>query len=331
MTLRHPVYFVYRNLQNWPELIGDGPVPSPDDCAAKFFQGKTQWTVQTYMRLKARGQNVHITDQYVPGQINVMHYDDLALRLRPDRGFVAVIQADRPRASAADVRIVQNMRQVKGPDDLFIQHWPQPGLKPRDPSRGASVKRVGYVGAPMNLAEMYRTPEFAVGLRDMGLEWVARFDDHSDFRDLDCILAVRDSTMPMLLETKPASKLINAWMAGCVAVLGEEPAYKEIRNSPLDYFQATTPGAAVGALLKLKDDPSLFKQMAEHGRMRAQDFSVERMTLRWEELLAGPITGAFLRWKEISAGKRTLVFGWRALQHKRHRRKFFKVVKFSEN
>jgi hypothetical protein len=329
MTLRHPVYFVYPNLQDWPELLGSGTIPSPDECADKFTHGRTQWTVQTYMRLKARGQDVHLTDQYVPGQINVMHYDDLSLRARPDRGFVAVIQADRPRASAADVRLVQNRRQVRGPDDLFIQFWPQPGLKRRDPSRGSTVKRVGYVGAPMNLAEMYRTQEFAAGLLEMGLEWVLRFEDHSDYRDLDCILAVRDPSMPMLMETKPASKLVNAWRAGCVAVLGEEPAYQQIRHSPLDYFEVKTPGNAVGALLKLKDDPALFQQMVAHGRKRAEEFSAERTILRWEELLAGPVTGAYLRWREMSAGKKLFMFGWRAVQHRRHRRRFFKAVKFS--
>lgn len=322
---RHPIYFVHRVLRGWPELNGPAGLPSPDQIPQKFFHGRDNWTMQTYLRLKARGHNVHIADDYVAGQINVLHYDDLSLKDRPDRGFIVAIQPDRPRAAAADLRIVQNQRQIQRRTDHFMPHWPQPGLIPRDISRGHRVERVGYVGLPAYLAAPYRSADFTRRLADLGMELIVRDSDHTHYADLDAVLAVRDVT-PFDLSIKPGSKLVNAWLAGCPALLGAEPAYQQLRQSPDDYIEVKTPDEAIETLRRLKAEPDLYDRMIAHGRQRSQEFSTERMCARWEDLLNGPVTDGFERWRRQPLAWRTMRFAFRALEHKRQRRRFFKLI-----
>lgn len=281
--------------------------------------------MQTYLRLKARGHDVRIAGDYVPDQINVLHYDDLSLRDRPDRAFIVAIQPDRPRAAAADLRIVQNQCQIRGSTDHFMPHWPQPGLIPRDPSRGHRVQRIGYVGLPAYLAGPFRSLEFRERLSEMGMELVIHDRDHTQYADLDVVLAVRDVT-PFDLSIKPASKLVNAWLAGCPAVLGPEPGYQQIRESPLDYIEVNTPDEAIRMLGKLKDDSSVYDRMVANGRKRAEDYSAERMCQRWENLLGGPVSDGFDRWQSQPKALRTLRFAYRGLGHKIQRRRFFKLI-----
>jgi len=325
LNLRYPIYFVHRGLSKWPELIGATQWIDPESCPQRFMVGHDIWTIQAFLRLKRRGNAVHLAAEFVPGQINVVYYDDLLLKARPDRAFIVAIAPDRPRPAACDLRIVQNKLQVRTSKDYFVVHWPQPGLRRRDPSRN-TLHRLGYLGLAVYLSKAFQDDAFRRRLAELDIELVIREKDWTDCSDLDAILAVRQVS-PFDLTIKPASKLINAWRAGCPALLGAEPAYQEMRTSPLDYFEVHSPDDALAALGRLRDEPGLMDRMIASGRRRAEEFSADNIAGCWESLLAGPVSDAYERWQREPTLLRTIRFAFRSLEHKRQRRRFFKLIK----
>jgi hypothetical protein len=325
LNFRYPIYFVHRELSKWPELVG-GESIDPNTCPRRFFEGPDHWTLQTYLYLKRRGDPVHLADDFVPGQINVVYYDDLLLKARPDRAFIVAIQPDRPRPAACDIRIVQNRLQVRTESDHHVVFWPQPGLQPRDPLRKNSLCRLGYLGMGIYLAKPFQDDVFRRRLAELDIELVIREKDWTDFSDLDAILAVRQVS-PFDLTIKPASKLINAWIAGCPALLGAEPAYQQLRISPLDYFEIRSPDDAIAALRRLRDEPGLMDQMIANGHRRAEAFSVDHIASRWESILSGPVSDAYERWQRESPIFRTIRFAFRSFEHKRQRRRYARLIR----
>src|SRR5436309_1927650 len=84
--------------------------------------------------------------------------------------------------------------------------------------------------------------------------------------DAVLVLAVRPEGRST---NKPASKLVNAWLAGVPALLGPEIAYRELRRSELDYCEVSSLAEAQAAVDRLLGDPGLYNAMVENGRARA--------------------------------------------------------------
>jgi hypothetical protein len=122
---------------------------------------------------------------------------------------------------------------------------------------------------------------------------------------------------PDVLRTKPATKLVNAWLAGTPALLGAEPAFAGLRRSELDYLEVATPDDALGALRRLREEPGLFRAMVENGERRADELSAEAVTARWEAVLSEEIVPAYERWARRRGprlGRRTRLAALRPLQ-----------------
>jgi glycosyltransferase involved in cell wall biosynthesis len=192
--------------------------------------------------------------------------------------------------------VVQNLGQADGRRRLVIPHWPQPGLLPRDPARGSSVHVVAFKGWLGNLAAEYHGARWREFLQREQLEFradAAEFKQRqtdpgsltwNDYREIDVVLAVR-APRADLYPRKPATKLYNAWHAGVPALLGPEVAYRELRQSPLDFIEVADVGEVMQAILQLKRDPDLYQRMVEHGRSRAREFTAASIAERWSELL----------------------------------------------
>jgi hypothetical protein len=153
-----------------------------------------------------------------------------------------------------------------------------------------------------NLAYPFRRPEFAESLQQLGIRFVVspddsatQFQDWADYTQADVVLAVRNNTT-YDLTVKPALKLINAWLSGCPAILGPEPAYQAIRQSELDYIEVRSVEEVIDALKRLQNDPDLYDAMVENGFKRVQDFNADRVALQWRNVLAGPIAQGYERW-----------------------------------
>jgi hypothetical protein len=272
---------------------------NPDRDLSYFRRGEWSWVVQTFLRLRAAGYPVDLSDTTPERGIVVFHAKHKRALARAAKGrtglvFVA-IRADNSSPLLADFEILQNRRFADDRRRFSLPFWPQPGLRPRDPGRGHRVERVGYLGLEENLHPDFRTAAWSRSLAELGFDWVPRMTrfrdvgslsltDWVDYRDLDAILAVRPAKSRLKF-AKPANKLINAWRAGVPALIGPEYAYQEIRRSDEDYLEVLGATDAILALRRLRDEPGLYPRMVAHGRRRAEEFSFDSIIGHWAELL----------------------------------------------
>jgi hypothetical protein len=260
-----------------------------------------------------RDFDVRLSSELPRGGIAVIHSDEVAVRRYRLDSFVVAIRADRAYVDLCDLQIVQNARCVESKKDSFLNLWSQPGLVPRDPARGDDIRRVGFVGLRRNLAQAFRDGAFEEKLARLGIEFVIFDTEMWDYRELDLILAVRDGRRSFL-DAKPPSKLINAWLGDCPAVLGRESAFEALRRSELDFARGDDLETALESIARLKGDPALYRAMIENGRTRAEAYSDECQALHWEELFRGPMLEGYQRWRRDSFALRALRFGGRAFR-----------------
>jgi glycosyltransferase involved in cell wall biosynthesis len=208
---------------------------------------------------------------------------------------VAVRGDLRGSLAGADFEIVQNGASADGRRRFHVPHWPQPGLVPRDSERGDRLERIAFKGYAANLHPDFRSAEWTGFLAGLGIEWVTDAVDFAgaatdraalawpDFRTIDAVVAVRPPRIDVA--GKPAAKLANAWLAGVPALLGPEPAYRELRRDPLDYFEVRSLAEARAAVERLRAEPGLYRAMVDNGRRRAAEVSVAAVTAAWRKLL----------------------------------------------
>lgn len=271
----------------------------PDRDLDAFRPGEFSWVAQTYLRLRAAGHPVELSATLPDRGLVVFHAKHKHALARAARGrreiYFVAIRADNSSPLLADFEVLQSGRFADGRTRFWIPFWPQPGLLPRDASRGTTLARVAYMGLIENLHPEFRGEAWRTAVEAMGLEWVVREVrfrrdgelgqiDWEDYRALDAVIAVRPRDRH-LRYSKPASKLINAWRAGVPALLGPEYAYREIRRSADEFLEVANPTEALAALGRLRDDPGLYARLVAAGRLRAPEFSFAALTERWAELL----------------------------------------------
>jgi hypothetical protein len=285
--VRPPVVFVATSLSKRWQDIASLDAGSVEREPGRFRIGMDNWIVQTYLRLRealeARGHAVRIGERFERDAICVAHRDDLNRFGDPLYDcFVIGARADRPPIFVADVEVVQNRLEME-PRSRFIPHWPQPNLLHRDEARGDRFENVAYLGRTDSVPAWYSAASFTSELAAMGITLEVRNDRWHDCRSVDAVLAHRDESAVML-RTKPASKLVNAWLAHVPAVMAPEPAFEELRRSPHDYLAAADAEATLRALRTLRSEPQLRAAMVENGKARARDFDLAAVTKLWLDL-----------------------------------------------
>ncbi len=326
--LSYPVYFVNIDSQRWLDLLACDELPADlEPIYERCITGEEVWTAQTFVYLKQRGLDVRFVDKPVAGKICVIPSDYLNIKQFAFNSYVVGLQTDRARPEICEQRIGLNELGVKGANDYFTPHWHHPMLQPRDRSRGNRVENLVFKGVERNLAHPFQAPEFSLQLNRLGVNFSCNSNDTNqqlrvwgDYCQTDIVLAVRNATAGDLT-VKPAVKLVNAWLAGCPAILGPEPAYSAVRRSELDYVEVRTVQEVVEAVQRLKDNPKLYAAMVQNGLERAEEFTVDQIALYWRELLAGPIAQGYEQWLQQSPlyklVGRPLQYVQRSLEHKR--------------
>jgi hypothetical protein len=183
----------------------------------------------------------------------------------------------------------------------FLPHWPQPGLVARDSARGERVARVAYFGRTGALPAWLSEPSFIAALQEQGVALEIRDRAWHDYHDVDLVLACRDER-PSMLVLKPATKLVNAWLAGVPALLADEPAFRALRESELDYVAASGPEDVLAAVRRLQVDSERYRGMIANGRRRAAAYSNAAVTARWMNLLTGEILPDYRSWLARHSG-----------------------------
>ncbi|AFY35741.1 glycosyltransferase [Calothrix sp. PCC 7507] len=321
--LPFPVTFFCHDPKRWPELFSGNEeiIPDPDTIHRRITHNEDCWIILTYLQLKQRGLNVHLSDRFIPQTICVASTLDFGARYKTFSSFIVGCRGDGFKPALSDFTIVQNKAQIESETEVLIPLWPQPGLIPRSPKRGNDIKNVVFKGWGNNLYESFRSPEFCQALEEIGVQLVVSSPltnetvEWHDYSDADLVLAVRDLTEQDAL-VKPASKLINAWLAGVPALLGPEPAFRDLRRSPLDYIEVKTPEEVLDAIRRLQQDPHLYQQMVENGLKRAEEFTIDCIAQQWRDVLAGPVAQRYTRWRQRTSISRIGEFALRLFQQK---------------
>ena len=299
------------------EPIADLAGLDPDRDWMRFQRGERIWILQTYLRLARAGHPVVLSDRPAAG-IVVFHTSSWRELHRQRASFADAeallvgVRADLNLVPNSDLEVVQNRTSAGGLRRLYVPHWPQPGLLPRDPARGDRVTVAAFKGNRESLHPDLRSPNWAAALAGVGIGWepdemAFTHDDRTrrrlrwnDYREVDLLVALRPRSR-RLFPSKPATKLVNAWLAGVPAVLGEEAACREERRSPLDYLEVANAGEALAAVRRLVGEPGLYRAMVDQGQRRALDFSTAHILEHWRRLLFETLPA---HWVELRAGRR---------------------------
>lgn len=77
-----------------------------------------------------------------------------------------------------------------------------------------------------------------------------------------------------------------------------EPTYQALQTTPLDYIEIRSPEDAIRQIIQLQENPGLYRRMAENARMRAWQFTIDRIAAQYRDVLAGPVAEGFSSWSE---------------------------------
>lgn len=325
LRLPHDVHFVVRHADRWRALLNapDGaPVlTSVDDLHATLVTNEDCWIIATYLQLKRRVDNVFLSAHAAPAQMCVVSGLDMGIRSYRRDTFYIGARSDGPDPALCQLRVVQNELQAGTGFGHWIPHWPQPALRARRAERGTTVKTVAFYGSQSNLDPRFRTQDFLTALQGLGVRLRIHGREGADtvawndYGDVDVVLAARNLTRDDAL-TKPASKLVNAWLAGVPALLGPEPVFRALRRSEFDYIEVRSAADALRALSRLKSEPALYEAMVRNGALRADAFSVDAIAERWIGYLAGPASIAYEKWKRTGPIRRTATWLVNAPRHR---------------
>lgn len=298
----------------WPwiiDAVAAAPAKLGDGRGACTWLGPYNWTIQTCLELKSSGFECELTATLPDEGVVIAHGDFLPPTLAASaRQFIVEIKPDRPlQCQFANIVVVQNSSDPirQWPSRMLVQsitvpYWPQPGLMARDTSRGERFENVGFMGRSQNLLE---ETSVASGLSDRGLHWAPMpMNRWHDYRELDAIVAVRPSVHGLAsvavpfqaANRKPASKLVNAWLAGVPAVLSPDDAFRQLKTSSLDYLEAESVAEVLARVDQLRQDPSLRRAMVENGLRRGAEFSRAHVTQHWLEIFQTRVLPAYEQW-----------------------------------
>jgi hypothetical protein len=274
------IHFLARDLTSrWPDIdaLDEEAIARH---ASRFRGGVNNWIVQTYLRLKAplaeHGIEATLGEALVPDSVVIAHRDCInGLFSAYHRSYVVGIRADRAPVRVGEWEVVQNPLAASGTRVRYLPFWPQPGLIPRRAQRSNRLEDIAYFGRTASLPHWVHAAAFRSALRDLGVELRIHEQNWFDYSEVDAVIAHRREAPTMLLQ-KPASKLINAWLAGVPALLADEPAYLALRRSPLDFASIDSPESVLRELAVLKRHPDRYRAMVENGLRRSASTAWKR-------------------------------------------------------
>jgi hypothetical protein len=271
-----------------PFLLGEGKAASAQ-----------AWLFQTWIETREKTDAILSTSLPTEGAIIT-----LSNFLNPDfrasnKQCVAAVVADFLPHPGAQIQILQNAAHARRlPGSVFIPHWPQPNLIPRDPARGRRFETLAYLGDAQNLAPELRSPDFLSQLKTRcGLKLSIRGPDRwHDYSDVDAVLAVRDFSRAAHLH-KPATKLYNAWLAGVPIVTGHDSACAAEGVAGQDHLRVDSAADLIHALDQLKNNPARRENIVAAGQKKTASRSRDAVRKIWIDFLNQKLPAEFERWR----------------------------------
>ena len=283
----------------WPDIEKLNPTDITKH-QKRFRSGRDVWTVQSYIQLapilRSKGYTVTAGCNVPNNSIVVAHSDDINQFFSGlYRAFIVGIRADRSTVLSAHIEILQNGLHGESSHQKFIPLWHQPGLIPRNPSRGLRIQKIAYFGRKDSLPPWFSHSDFLSALSQLNIQFDVRSDAWHDYSEVDLLLAHRVEAPTMLLQ-KPGTKLYNAWLAGVPALLSPEPEYLRLRHSPHDFIDVNSPEDVIAAVKQLLSNPVDYEHMLKQCESRSKEFTDQAIASIWMDFLTGPVIQAYKDW-----------------------------------
>ena len=282
-----------------PSLLGGGKSASAQ-----------AWLFQTWAEVRDRTHAVLSTNLPDEGiVITLSNFLPPAFRASKNQ-FIAAVAADFLPHPGTQLQILQNAAHARRlPGSIFMPHWPQPNLIPRNPTRDDRFETLAYFGDSQNLAPEIQSQEFQKELQiRSGLRLEIRPPDcWHDYSDIDVVLAVRDFSRASHLH-KPATKLYNAWIAGVPLVSGHESAIGAEGVDGLDHIRTDSPLNLLECLERLKNDIPLRKRLVSEGQKKTAARNRDAVRELWMDLLVDRLPRSYGRWHSSTSMSRRLFY-----------------------
>jgi len=261
------------------------------------------WVYQTWVLLITSGTRCYALSHLPSEGIVITLHAALSHHPKIPHGvFLIDIVADGLPHPAAHLHIVQNKAHAQRlPRSLFMPHWPQPGLVPRDPTRGSRFETISFFGYIGNLALELQSSQWRLRIQEeLGLHLhFPEVEKWYDYSQTDCVLAVRDFSKSRFLR-KPATKLYDAWHAGVPFIGGRDSAYASDGHPGKDYLVATSPKEVFQHLKHLKEDLSFRTMLVQNGSQSGVHFSRAATLKRWKKLVEETLPELAIAWHKKS-------------------------------
>ena len=270
------------------------------------------WIYQTWALLNEAGVECDLTDDLPREGIFIALRGSLPFSFGadapfPENLFFVDIVADGFPHPAAHLHLVQNKTHANRlPRSLFVPHWAQPCLIPRDSKHGSRFEKICFFGDSENLDPALRTEAWHHRLQEeLGITFEIRTTEQwHDYSDVDGVIAIRGFSSSSLQLHKPATKLYNAWQAGVPFIGGNDSAYVADGHPGKDYLLATSPEEVFQHLKKLKEDEKFRAHLVEQGFLSGKKFTREATLEHWKKLIEETIPFHAQRWQQKSKRQR---------------------------
>ena len=250
-----------------------------------FTKGRVIWTVQTYLVLKSMGLDVQLSNTLKPNAINISHAEVLS-QLKPQKDcFIVSMRADKYKIPWAQLEVVQNQNQT-AKKRFYVPHWPQPGLIKRDSQR-RGVKTIAFAGFVKNSA--LDSAQFNQKIEPHGITYTElKANQWNRYDAIDVLVAVRRFGRKHH-NTKPPSKLINAWFANIPLIAGYDSAYTQIGTPGVDFIQVSNEYELVEAIITLKTNPEYYQSIVRQGQEKSKAYTRDKIGQTWHDLMTTQI------------------------------------------
>lgn len=283
----------------------------PDLDPNRYLSGTSHGVLELYKRLEKRGRPVTI-GPIPPRRSHIVFHLESVWRWSSESPYVSLlrrllvqlvnhgvgtaIRGDIPFKFSVRIEgvieVMPNRSSIGREAQVWLPLLPQRGLIRRSDTRLGAVRSVALLGFGPNIPAYFRSVEFAGALARLGMTVTERIAEGPgedprwhDFRGIDCVLCLRADAVGADLLRKPATRLINAWAAGAIPIIGREPAYVELACPGQDSLLVETVEEVVPMLERLRAQEGLVARLEEGGRRRAREFSTERILDQWEAFL----------------------------------------------
>jgi hypothetical protein len=143
---------------------------------------------------------------------------------------------------------------------------------------------------PENVPKAFHSREWIAALDRLGLRWdldaPSKTDGAdnrwNDFSEVDVSICYRDDNLSPTMTRKPPTRLINAWCAGCIPLVGPEPGYLELIRDGVDGVVVHSVDECLEVLQRLRSDQWLVARLEAGGVLRSAEFTVDHVLDQWE-------------------------------------------------